>query len=1114
MKKIELTIDGRSIQAEAGQTILDVVKSQSGWEDLIPTLCHEPELPPYTSCFVCVVEQEGVDKLLPACSTPAGNGMVLQTRSPRVEAARKTALELLLSNHPADCVAPCSRDEGCPARIDVQTYLWQAETGQHLEAVKTIRKVNPLPIVCGRVCVRRCEDVCRRAILDDPVAINMVKRQVSDHWLENPYQEVPAADSGKHIAVVGSGPAGLTAAYYLRMAGHAVTIYEMRDKLGGMLRWGIPDYRLPQDLLDWEIQQILDLGVSVKQGVEVGKDVLVDDLRKEFDALYLTIGAQSATSARIKGEDHPGVLSGLDFLIGVKLGKADEYEVKGRNIVVVGGGNTAIDAARTALRLEASHVTILYRRTRKEMPANVEEIEAADHEGVRLEFLIAPIGVESEGDQLVGLTCQKMKLGEPDSSGRRRPVPVENSDHLVKCDLIIGAIGQRVALGGVRCDDAELAISRWGTIVADELTQATSVPGVFAGGDCLLGPSVAIDAIGHGRRAALSIARYLEVGEPAHNRQPFSSRRENFGEIPADDVPPAEAYPRSNQPHLPYKEAIATFEEAELTLQERESEQEARRCLACGCAAREACDLRDFAEDYGLEDNVTGQTRRRKTDRSHPQIVLDPNKCILCTRCVRMCGDVLGVSALGLVDRGFETIMQPAMGKDLVDTNCISCGNCVEVCPTGALTFRTLAQTAPAVTEGETLCTICPEMCPIVVTHNEFGTAVTNILKPNGARHPICKRGRYENAEAYEMDRVVGPMVRKDGKLQPASWGEALQAAVKGLTAVAAEHGPDALLFAAGGRLANEEATAFGQLGRVTFGGRVGSLSVARGEGDAVGFASNVKGENLLDAETIVVVGEDPLEYTPVAAARLRRAMRRGASVIALTSAPTQVTRLAKLWVKVRRGSESTLLGWLQRRLAKDTENLPEQITNSDDAALVSSCGIEPEQAETLLDMLVGEDSLVAMYVPGRQAGSGVAENLTQTVAALRPSGNGSGILVSRTQANVEGLLESGFLGRESAVEILARADSGAFRGAWLLAEDAKAAASAVRNVSFLVVQSTNNEGLAQRADVLLPATTNLETGGTFAAWDGRRVTTTPVLPAKTEQTTLETLQAAMKLVG
>ena len=1112
MKKIELTIDGRTIQAEAGQTIIDVVRSQAGWEDLIPTLCHEPELPPYTSCFVCVVEQEGVGKLLPACSTPAGNGMVLQTRSERVEAARKTALQLLLSNHPADCVAPCSRDRGCPARIDVQTYLWQVEAGQHLEAVKTIRKVNPLPIVCGRVCVRRCEDVCRRAILDDPVAINMVKRQVSDHWLEHPYQEQPGAATGKHVAVVGSGPAGLTAAYFLRLAGHAVTIFEMRDKLGGMLRWGIPDYRLPQNLLDWEIQQILDLGVEVRTGVEVGKDVLVDDLRKEFDALYLTIGAQAATSARIKGEDHSGVLSGLDFLIGVKLGKAEEYAVKGRNIVVVGGGNTAIDAARTALRLEAEHVTILYRRTRKEMPANAEEIEAADHEGVRLEFLIAPLGVESEGERLVGLTCQKMKLGEPDSSGRRRPVPVEDSDHLVKCDLIIGAIGQRVALGGVRCEDAELAISRWGTIVADEYSQATSVPGVFAGGDCLLGPSVAIDAIGHGRRAALSIARYLEVGEAAHNTERFSSRRENFGEIPADDLPPAEACPRSSQPHLPYEEAIATFEESELTLQERESELEAGRCLACGCSSREDCELRDFAQDYGLDDEVTGQTRRRQTDRSHPQIVLDPNKCILCTRCVRMCGDVIGVSALGLVDRGFETIMQPAMGRDLVDTNCISCGNCVEVCPTGALTFKALAQTAPAVSHGETVCTICPEMCPVVVARNEFGVAVTNIVKDNGARHPICKRGRYENAEAYDQDRVTTPMIRSGGKLLPATWDEALKAAVDGLSAVAAEHGPDALLFAAGGRLANEEAAAFRSLGQETFGARVGSLSVSRSEGDSLLAASTVKGDALFRAECIVVVGEDPLEYTPVAAARLRRAMRNGARIIALTSAPTQVTRLAQLWVRVRRGSEATLLEWLERRMAGGSAPLPDEVN----AALATHCGVEPEQAEALFAALGTDGRLVAMYVPGRDGPDSdeVAERLTQTVKSLRPNSDGSGTLVCRTQANVEGLLEVGLVDSEVSTDLLARADSGAFRGAWLLSEDAKTAAPAVRNASFLVVQSADNKGLAQRADVLLPATNHHETGGTFVCWDGRRATTVAVLPPKVARTTLQIIEAANELVG
>jgi formate dehydrogenase major subunit len=1111
VKTIELTIDGKTIQAAAGQTILEVVRSQPGWETLIPTLCYEPELPPYTSCFVCVVEQEGVSKLLPACSTPAGQGMVLHTRSPRVESARKTALELLLSNHPADCDAPCKR--GCPAGVDVQTYLWQVEAGNPLEAVKTIRKRNPLPIVCGRVCVRRCEEVCRRGILDDAVAINMVKRQASDHWLEQPYLETPAPDSGRHVCVVGSGPAGLTAAYYLRLAGHAVTILEMRQMLGGMLRWGIPDYRLPQDLLDWEIKQILDLGVTVEMGVEVGKDVLLDDLRKKYDAVYLTIGAQAASAAHIKGEDHPAVLSGLDFLIGVKDGKAEEYAVAGKKVVVVGGGNTAIDAARTALRLGAEHVSILYRRTRKEMPANVEEIEAADHEGCRLEFLIAPVGVEAKGDELVGLVCQKMQLGEPDASGRRRPVPVPDSDHLVKCDIIVGAIGQKVTLGGIRCDDTELTIARWGTFVADEYSQATSVPGVFAGGDCVLGPSVAIDAIGHGRRAALSIQQYLDIGEPARILDHFSSRRENFGEISPDDLPPAAAMRRASQPHLPYKEAIATFGEAELTLEDREAEQEARRCLSCGCAAREGCDLRELAQDYGLDDTVSGQTRRRKIDLSHPQIALDPNKCILCTRCIRTCGDVLGVAALGLVDRGFETIMQPAMGKALVDTHCVSCGNCVEVCPTGALSFKALSQSAPRMAECESVCTLCPELCPLSVGSNEYGVSIANVVKANGARYPLCKRGRYENVERLTKDRLLTPMVRVNGALKPASWDEALAAAVAGLKQVAAEHGPDSLLFAGSGGLAIEEANQLLDLGQNRFGGRVGSVDAGSAEGATLAASSTATGDDLLAAACILVVGEDPLERTPVAAARLRRAMRNGARILVATSAPTQITRLANLWVKTRKGCESTLMGWLLGQLGVTSMDGDESVALCDDTALLARCGLEPEQAATLLAQLKGDAGLVAVYVPGPTSGGKVASRLTHLVAALRPGRSDSGAIIARTQANVEGLLETGLLSANGASELGQRANAGAFRGAWLVAEESKTAAMAVRNASFLVIQSVSDKGLAQRADVLLPATTSLESAGTYRSWDGRRVAVAAALSPRSGKTTQEILAAAIALV-
>ncbi len=1108
MKTIQLTIDGTTITAHPGETILEVVRRQ-GWDERVPTLCYEPDLPPYTSCFVCVIEQEGVGKLLPACSTPVAEGMVLHTRSERVTAARKTALELLLSNHPADCVAPCKR--GCPAGVDVQTYLWQAEAGEYLEAVKTIRKRNPLPIVCGRVCVRRCEDDCRRGILDEPVGINMVKRMASDNWVENPYEETPAADTGKSVAIVGSGPAGLTAAYYLRMAGHAVTLFEMRSKLGGMLRWGIPDYRLPQDLLDWEIQQILDLGVEVKMGVEVGKDITVDQLRKEHHAVFLTIGAQAASAARIKGEDHPAVVSGLDFLIGVKLGQADDFAIKGRKVAVVGGGNTAIDAARTALRLGASHVSILYRRTRKEMPANVEEIEAAEHEGIRLEFLIAPIGVEAEGDKLLGLTCQKMQLGEPDASGRRRPVPVENSDHLARCDIVIGAIGQKVEMGGVRCDDTELSVSRWGTINADEYSMATSVPGVFSGGDCMTGPSVAIDAIGHGRKAALSIHQYLEIGEPARILDRFSSRRENFGEIPAEDLPPAAAWPRAKQPHLDLAVATTSFEESELSLQEKEAEKEARRCLACGCAARGDCDLRELADEYGLDDKVTGQTRRRKIDYSHPHIVLDPNKCILCTRCIRTCGDVLGVSALGLVDRGFETIMQPALGKDLVDTDCISCGNCIEVCPTGALSFKSIAQTAPKRIQGETVCVLCPEVCAISASRNEYGVAVGNHKRPNGGRDPICAKGRYENVTRYDENRVKGPMARENGVLKPVSYQAAVSRAIEGLREAGERHGKGAVLFGSGGTVASEEAALLARIGR-GFGAVAGSLSLAHTENGTLHEGSTLSGEQLEKAAWILVVGDDPMERNPVSAARLRRAVRKGARIAAITAAPTALTGLADFWCKARKGSEGVALGWLLRALGGPAAASAAACT---DEALEAKCGVQPEHAAALLDLLrSGDGSLVGLYVPGTHGAAAAVNHLSALVGELRPGGEGSGILVARSYANVQGLLNAGLVTPEGTAAIAEGVDEGKFRAAWLLEEEPKVGAAALRNATFLVVQSTTLSGLAQRADVVFPATTNLEAGGTFVAWDGRSFNHGPVLPLVPEKSTLEVLEMVAAALG
>ncbi|MBN1834352.1 MAG: FAD-dependent oxidoreductase, partial [Spirochaetales bacterium] len=435
---VEIQLDGRKLLVPPDRTILQVAESQ-GVE--IPTLCHDPRLDPYASCWVCVVKVIGAKGFVPACSTRVRQGMVITTIDEDIRATRRMALELLLSNHYGDCRPPCTL--ACPSNIDVQGYIGLIANGRYQEALELIKRDNPFPATIGRVCPRPCEDACRRNLVDEPVAIDWLKRFVADRdLLGDPaegYDPPLAPRTGKRVAVVGAGPAGLSAAYYLVQEGVAVTLFEAEPEAGGMLRYGIPDYRLPQDVLDREIQTILRLGVELTTGVRIGRDVSLEELRRRFDAVILAHGAWKSRGLRVQGEDHPGVIAGIELLHDVAMGKPVAL---GNRVAVIGGGNTAIDSARTAVRLGAREVNLFYRRTDIEMPASPHEVREAVEEGVQFYYLVAPLMVEEKSKEIRTLRLIKMELGEPDSSGRRRPVPIEGSDYEVEVDTIITAIGQ------------------------------------------------------------------------------------------------------------------------------------------------------------------------------------------------------------------------------------------------------------------------------------------------------------------------------------------------------------------------------------------------------------------------------------------------------------------------------------------------------------------------------------------------------------------------------------------------------------------------------------------------------------------------------------------------
>jgi NADH-quinone oxidoreductase subunit F len=467
-------------------------------------------------------------------------------------------------------VATCSNR--CPSEVDVPAYISLVAEGRTVEALRSHLDRNPFPSVCARVCPHPCEDRCRRDTLDAPVAIRAVKRFLVDAAAEVavPVMDRPNGQAPRRTAIVGAGPAGLSAAYFLRRLGHEVTVYEAMPEPGGMLRYGIPAYRLPRAELDRDIGRITAMGVKIVCRAAVDKKFSIAQLRKAYDAVFVGSGAWTDVTMGVPGEKGPGVASGIEFLKRVELGPM--ARISG-DAIVVGGGNTAIDAARTLLRLGARSVTVAYRRTRQEMPVQPEEIADALEEGVRFEFLVAPVEVvRSRRKSVVGLKLQRMRLGGFDDTGRRRPVPIEGAFIELPAAQIVRAIGQKATVPG-----GGVPVSKRGTVEVDRFSLATALDGVFAGGDAVLGAATAVEAIAHGRRAAEAIERHLHPGKPV--RFPWNGPRSL--DTAFDPAAPPSNATRREPPKLAPLERRRCFDEVELTLCPADVQLESGRCLRC-----------------------------------------------------------------------------------------------------------------------------------------------------------------------------------------------------------------------------------------------------------------------------------------------------------------------------------------------------------------------------------------------------------------------------------------------------------------------------------------------------------------------------------------------------
>jgi heterodisulfide reductase subunit A-like polyferredoxin len=481
--------------------------------------------------------------------------------------------------------SPCKAT--CPAHISVQGYLALVAQGKYHEALKLIKQENPLPAICGRVCHHPCETPCMRGEVDEPVAIDAIKRFVADLDLNAETRYIPEikAKRDDKVAVIGSGPAGLTCAYYLAIEGYQVTVFEKLPVLGGMLSVGIPSYRLPRDIIEAEIQVIRDMGVQFKTGVDIGKDITIGELRERgYQAFFVAIGSHECKALGIEGEDLEEVYPGVDYLREVNLGK---HVPLGDRVAVVGGGNVAMDAVRTALRFGSSKPFIVYRRSLEEMPASEEEIAECKEEGIEIHFLTNPTQIIGENGKVKAIECVKMRLGEPDENGRRRPEPIPGSEFVMEVDAVIPAIGQESDWACLT-EECACTLSDWNTMQVDPLTLQSNDLDIFAGGDAVHGPRTVIEAIAHGKQAAISIDRFIR-GE--------NLRQGRDKEWKAVEEVPTEAYdriPREQMPRLPVENRSGNFREVQLGFTEEQVRREAQRCLSCGVCAEcyqcvEAC---------------------------------------------------------------------------------------------------------------------------------------------------------------------------------------------------------------------------------------------------------------------------------------------------------------------------------------------------------------------------------------------------------------------------------------------------------------------------------------------------------------------------------------------
>ncbi|MCG9639682.1 formate dehydrogenase subunit alpha [Vibrio sp. Isolate34] len=1064
---IQIVIDGKFRIVEQGQTVLEAAKT-CGLE--IPSLCGLNKTADKVPCDLCVVEVDGMG-VTRSCELEVVNGLNITTQSKQLTTHRQDALNRIMADHYADCEAPCQT--ACPAGVDIQSYLHHIAQNDHTKAIEVIKKTLPMPLSIGRVCPAFCETECRRNLVDDSIAIRQLKRHAADADLaaQESYMPAKKPSKGKSIAIVGSGPGGLTAGYYLSNEGYDVSVYESMPQAGGWLRYGIPEYRLPKSILDQEIELMCRNGMVVQCDKKLGVDFTLSDLSRDFDAVCLAVGASQAVEMNYPGSDLGGCYLGVDYLKDYVTAK---QFTTGKKVAVIGGGNTAIDCARTAVR-DGADTTLIYRRTRDEMPAEDYEIEEAEHEGVKFHFLTNPAeNIADENGHVSEIRLERMALGPADASGRRSPKPT--GEFFVEAfDTVIAAVSQKPDLSFMDNEEIDIPLTRWNTADADPQTMHTGTGNIFSIGDFRRGPATAVEAVGDGRIAAQAIDRFFNGDMENIPAKPFNSRKQKqLKAVDPEQYKSIQRMARKIMPELTPEQREQSFEEVETGFDNADAIAEAARCLECGCQANTDCDLRDYSTEYKAtqthpeykidvasneswqairaDEAKVGSTRQKfAVDNSSEFIIFDANRCISCGQCIQACREqnVHGVLSFMNQSNGKPASRpecRPNFGADktlMGDSNCVQCGSCIQACPTGAMVdARDRKQgDTDILKKVDTICTYCGVGCKLTMHVDEAKNKIRYI---EGGDSPVnegmlCVKGRFGFDFVGSDARLTTPLIRKDGWLQPASWEEAITLIADKFTAIKQGFGSNALAGFSSAKTTNEDNYAFQkfirrELGtnnvdhcaRLCHASTVTGLEASLGSGAMTNDIPSIK-----HSDVIFIIGSDTTSAHPIIGSHIKQAVRHnGARLIVADPKRIDIADHAELYLAHRPGTDVMLINGVMQQIIKhgwyDQEYIEDRVDGFDtllQEVMSPSYSLDKVElvtgvkAEDIFAMarLIGTAKRTAVYYSMGITQHTTGHDNVRSIANLQLlCGNigieGGGINPLRGQSNVQGACDMGAL--------------------------------------------------------------------------------------------------------